>query len=133
MSEMTKPDTDSVADLTQAISRFISEREWDPYHNPKNLSMGCAIEAAELMEHFQWCSTEESVKKVHDPEWREEIEEEVADVAIYALRIAEICGIDLGRAILSKLVKNAAKYPVELVKGKPHKYTYYHRQGRLKK
>jgi NTP pyrophosphatase (non-canonical NTP hydrolase) len=125
-----RPDTDSVAALTKAVSKFISERDWDPYHNPKNLSMGCAIEAAELMEHFQWGTGEESLSKVRDPEWREPIEEEVADVAIYILRIAEICGFDLGDAVLKKLVKNAVKYPVELVKGKPHKYTYYHRKGK---
>jgi dCTP diphosphatase len=125
-----KAGSDSVQELTQAVSRFISEREWDPFHNPKNLSMGCAIEAAELMEHFQWCTGEEAVSKVRDPEYREAIEEEVADVAIYVLRFAEIGGIDLGRVILDKLVKNAAKYPVELVRGKPHKYTYYRNRKR---
>lgn len=122
---MKKAETDSIEALTKAVSRFISEREWDPYHDPKNLSMGCAIEAAELMEHFQWGTGAEATAKVRDPEYREAIEEEVADVAIYVLRFAEIAGIDLGRAVLDKLVKNAAKYPIELVRGKPHKYTYY--------
>lgn len=125
-----RPDTDSVKALTRAVSRFITEREWGPYHDPKNLSMGVAIEAAELMEHFQWESSEASHKKVRDPEWREEVEDEIADVAIFALRFAEIAGIDLGGAILRKLRKNARKYPLELVRGKNFKYTYYRRLAR---
>jgi NTP pyrophosphatase (non-canonical NTP hydrolase) len=128
-----RPDVDSVSALQGAVCRFIAEREWDPFHTPKNISMGIAIEAAELMEHFQWSSPEESVAKVRDPEWREEIEEEIADVAIFALRFAEISGIDLGEAVLAKLVKNAKKYPVELVKGKPHKYPYYRRLAKKAK
>ncbi len=126
-----KKDTDSVASLTRAISHFIGEREWDPFHTPKNLSMGIAIEAAELMEHFQWISTEESLAKVRDPQWREEIEDEIADVTIFALRFAEIAGFDVGKAMLKKLEKNALKYPVDLVKGKPHKYTYYRKLAQL--
>lgn len=133
--EMRKDDVprDSIEALTQSVSRFISDREWGPYHTPKNIAMGIAIEAAELMEHFQWVSPEESARKVRDPQWREEIEEEIADVAIFALRFAEICGLELGAAILSKLAKNAKKYPVELVRGKPHKYTYYRKMARLAK
>ena len=119
------PNTDSVESLTRAVSRFITEREWDPFHDPKSLSMGIAIETAELMEHFQWESPEASHRKVRDPEWREDIEDEIADVTIFTLRFAEVAGIDLGSAILRKLKKNALKYPLELVRGKNYKYTHY--------
>jgi len=130
MARKKRPNTDSVAALTAAVSRFITEREWGPFHDPKNLSMGVAIEAAELMEHFQWLSGEESKRKARDPEYREAVEDEIADVTIFALRFAEITGIDLGAVILSKLKKNAVKYPKELVRGKPHKYTYYQQKAR---
>ena len=87
--------------------------------------MSIAIEAAELMEHFQWLSENESKELLRDKTKRGEIEDELADIAIYILDFCEHFGVDLEKSILNKLDKTAKKYPVHLVKGKAHKYTYY--------
>ncbi|HAH21744.1 MAG TPA: NTP pyrophosphohydrolase, partial [Candidatus Omnitrophica bacterium] len=91
----------------------------------KNISMSIAIEAAELMEHFQWLGADESKELLRDKTKRGEIEDELADIAIYILDFCEHFGVDLEKSILNKLDKTAKKYPVHLVKGKAHKYTYY--------
>lgn len=116
--------SDSLAFLTGEVSRFAKVRGWGRFHTPKNLAMSVAIEAGELMEEFQWQSPAESLKKARGAQ-KEQVADEAADVAILLLRLAEVSGIDLGRAVLAKLEKNGKKYPVRLVKGKPHKYTYY--------
>ena len=123
--------TDSIQELTAEVSSFARVRRWGRFHSPKNLSMGIAIEAAELMEQFQWLTAEESFKRARG-KYKEEVADELADVAVFVLRMAEVCNIDLGGAILAKLDKNAQKYPVELVRGKPHKYTYYLAKKRWK-
>ena len=111
--------------LQEKIREFIRERDWLKFHSPKNISMSIAIESAELMEHFQWLSENESKELLRDKNKRGEVEDELADIAIYILDFCEHFGVDLEKSILSKLDKTAKKYPVRLVKGKAHKYTYY--------
>lgn len=108
--------------IQNKIKKFVKERDWEKFHTPKNLSMSLSIEAAELMEHFQWTnSAEEAVRVLKDKRKKLEIEDEVADVAIYLMGFCGLYGIDLEKAILRKIKKNAKKYPVKLVKGKMEK------------
>ncbi|MHC9539460.1 MAG: nucleotide pyrophosphohydrolase [Vulcanimicrobiota bacterium] len=99
--------------LIEEVGRFIDERQWSPYHNPKNLSMSISIEAAELMELFQWCDLEGAWKLGSNNESRERIEEELADIVIYSLSLARALNIDVSLAVLSKLDKNRIKYPAD--------------------
>jgi NTP pyrophosphatase (non-canonical NTP hydrolase) len=110
-------------EITDKIRRFRDERDWAQFHNPKDMAMALSIEAGELMEHFLWKSPEEVVARV--VEKRKEIEEEVADVAIYLVELADILGIDLFEAMERKMEKNAAKYPAEQVRGSSLKYNEY--------
>ena len=91
------------------IRKFRDDRDWKQFHNPKDLAVSISIEAAELLELFQWKSGEESARFAVDS--KERVSEEIADVAIYLVELADITGIDLARAIDAKLVKNARKYP----------------------
>ncbi len=113
----------TVAELRERVMAFAREREWEQFHTPKNLSMALAAEAGELMEHFLWVDARESADTVRLPKKRPHIEDEIADVVIYALEFANVCGIDLAAAIEAKLDKNAAKYPVEKARGRAVKYT----------
>jgi NTP pyrophosphatase (non-canonical NTP hydrolase) len=108
-------------DVIDKIRQFRDERDWKQFHDPKNLAMSIAIEAAEIMEHFQWVDRDKSLQ--HAAESREEIADEIADVAIYLIELADVTGIDLQTAILAKLKKNAVKYPVEKSRGSITKYT----------
>ena len=112
---------DSLAGLQDAIEAFVAERDWAQFHTPKNLAMGVAIEAAEIMEHFLWCSGEESRTLV--PSKRDEVASEIADVLIYLVRLGDQLGIDPVAAARAKLVENARKYPVEKSRGNAKKYT----------
>ncbi|HMC90464.1 MAG TPA: nucleotide pyrophosphohydrolase [Gemmataceae bacterium] len=110
--------TTTLAALKEAMRRFVAERSWEPFHSPKNLSMGAAVEAAELMEHFLWVDNDASRQVVNDPKQMEQIADEIADVACYLLALANTLGIDLSDAIAAKLAKNAVKYPAEKYRGK---------------
>ena len=107
-----------MADLRAIVRQFVAEREWQPFHNPKNLSGSIAIEAAELMEIFQWLTAEQSQDTVHDPSALQHAREELADVFIYCIALANVLNIDLGQAIHDKMAVNAVKYPVETVRGR---------------
>ena len=112
--------TDASATLGQlksAVRRFSEERDWAQFHSLKNLSMALAIEAAELMEPFQWLAPDEADRLPDEPARRQAIEEELADVVIYALQFANRAEIDLAAAIAAKIAKNARKYPVDLSRG----------------
>ncbi len=98
--------------LQAQLEQFASERGWERYHTPKNLSMALAGEAAELMEVFQWMTPEESVAVAESPEDLQRAEEEIADVFIYLARLTATLGIDLESAVQAKIAMNAAKYPV---------------------
>lgn len=115
--------TTTVAELRERVFAFARARDWEQFHSPKNLSMALAAEAGELMEHFLWCESAASAAAARDPRKRTDIEDELADVVIYALEFANISNIDLSVAIEAKLAKNAAKYPVEKARGNSAKYT----------
>lgn len=115
--------SDSLVELRSRINQFVKERDWDQFHSPKNLAMAMIVEAAELVEHFQWDTLEESLKL--DEEKREKVGQELADTFVYLLRIAEVTGIDLIEAANRKIDLNAKKYPVEKAKGSNKKYTEY--------
>lgn len=108
-------------DLTGRIVAFRDERDWKQFHSPKNLAASISIEAAELLECFQWSSDETMADDVEKR--RGEIEEEIADVLIYALLLAHDTGIDPTEAVRRKLAKNDEKYPAEKAKGSRAKYT----------
>jgi NTP pyrophosphatase (non-canonical NTP hydrolase) len=110
--------TTTVAVLKNAMRQFVAERNWEPFHSPKNLSMGAAVEAAELMEHFQWVDNDTSRQVMHDPVKLSEVADEMADVACYLLALSNTLGIDLSEAILAKLAKNAVKYPADRYRGR---------------
>lgn len=108
----------SVQKLRDWVAQFVAERDWQQFHSPKNLSMGLAIEAAELMEHFQWISLEESWQMVTQADRLHAVAEELADVLCYALAMANVLQIDLTSAVRQKLQKNAQKYPVAQYRGR---------------
>lgn len=113
------PDTTTtIADLREVVRRFVDERDWRQFHSPKNLSMSLAIEAAELMEHFQWIDAAESRRLADDPQKLKAVGEEIADVLCYVLALANELNIDLATALHDKMVKNAIKYPAELSRGR---------------
>lgn len=107
----------TVAELREAMRRFVAERQWERYHDPKNLSMAIAIEAAELMEHFQWLRSEELPKAQTDAERHAEVTDEIADVMCFLLSMANALNLDLAAAVEQKLVKNVAKYPADKFRG----------------
>src|ERR671911_1982699 len=110
-------------DLRRAINVFIRERDWEQFHSPKNLAMALNVEVAEIVEHFQWLTEEQS--KNLPPEKLAEIREEIGDVMIYLTEFADKLGIDPVEAAKAKVTINGRKYPAELVKGKASKYTEY--------
>lgn len=111
-------DATTVAELRQLVEDFVAERDWSRYHSPKNLAMSIAIEAAELMEHFQWLDAGELQDVANDPAKRAAAGEELADVMCYALAMADALGLDVSQAMQAKMLKNAQKYPVEDYRGR---------------
>lgn len=114
---MTDSDT-TIAQLRQLVNDFVSQRDWHQFHTPKNLAMSISIEAAELMEHFQWLERNESRAVAHDPEKLVAVGEELADVVCYALAMANELGFDLSDAVRDKMAKNERKYPAEEFRGR---------------
>jgi NTP pyrophosphatase (non-canonical NTP hydrolase) len=100
------------------IIKFRNDRDWKQYHNPKDLAISLSLEASELLENFQWSTSEESVSKRLD-----QIKEELADVLIYAVLFADSTGLDLDRIVMEKLAINQKKYPADKAFGKKEKYT----------
>jgi len=109
--------------LIEQVRAFARERDWDQFHSPKNLSMGLSIEAAEILEIFQWLTEEQS--KVLNAEALSRLEEEIGDVMIYLIGLADRFGLDPAVLAANKLTINAQKYPADLVRGKAKKYTEY--------
>ena len=112
-----------VSKLKQLAQDFVDERDWNKYHNPKDLAISIAIQASELMELFQWMGQSEVEKMAKDEHKLLRIKEELADVMILCLNMGNTLGIDLSQAIVEKIEKNKAKYPAELVRGNYRKYT----------
>jgi NTP pyrophosphatase (non-canonical NTP hydrolase) len=106
--------------LRQRVRRFAEERDWGQFHTPKNLASAVSVEAGELLEQFQWAETG-NVAELSSSK-RDRIADEIADVLIYLVRLADVMAIDLPRATDMKLANNALKYPVALAKGKSGKY-----------
>ena len=113
MTEISESDANTTVSTIRAeVQQFGLERDWGKYHTPKNLSMSIAIEAAEIMEHFQWQSSEQSSKLVREPEIKQLVADELADVLIYCFILADQAEIDISSAVRSKMARNQKRYPV---------------------
>ena len=110
-----------ISELTAQVNDFVTERDWEQFHSPKNLAMAMIVEAAELVEHFQWLRPEESDSLTNNK--KEKIAEELADILIYTVRLADRLELDLEQSAKDKLTKNRRKYPVEKARGRATKYT----------
>jgi len=115
------PAPDVLAELRIKLRHFAAERDWDQFHSPKNLAMALSVEASELLEHFQWVSDAES--SALSPETRSKVAEELADVLLYLVRLADKLDVDLAIAASEKLKVNAAKYPADKARGSSKKYS----------
>jgi NTP pyrophosphatase (non-canonical NTP hydrolase) len=113
--------SDPLRELALVLRRFADERDWDQFHAPKNLAMALSVEAAELLEHFQWLGEEESKQLPADK--LAQVGEEMADVLLYLVRLADKLDVDLVQAAKRKVQLNAQKYPVERARGTSRKYT----------
>lgn len=114
---------DALASLKLRLRAFARARDWEQFHSPKNISMALIVEAAELVEHFQWL-TEEQSRQLEAPA-QQLVEQELADILLYLIRIADMLDVDLVAAAGKKIVLNEEKYPVDRVKGRADKYTEY--------
>jgi NTP pyrophosphatase (non-canonical NTP hydrolase) len=110
--------TTTISELRELIRAFVEERDWRQFHSPKNLSMALAIEAAELMEHFQWISVEASRELALDDAKRAAAGEELADVIAYGFALANELGLDVSETIRDKMAKNIQKYPADEFRGR---------------
>jgi NTP pyrophosphatase (non-canonical NTP hydrolase) len=118
-----------VSDLRQLrdlVRQFVDERDWDQFHTPKNLAAALTVEAAELLEHFQWLQNGRAEEL--GPDKLVEVRHEMADVLVYLVRIADKLDVDLMQAVQDKMVLNRAKYPADLVRGDARKYYEYKRE-----
>jgi len=107
------------------VNNFSSDRDWDQFHSVKNLSMALSVECSELLEIFQWLTEDQSNQIKNDPAMLSKVEDEVADIFVYLLRIISKTDIDLEKVVLNKMNKNAEKYPIELSRGNSKKYNDY--------
>jgi dCTP diphosphatase len=115
----------TIQELKDLVATFARERDWDQFHSPKNLSMALAVEAAELMELFQWKTEQQSWDVQSDPTLRGRVADELADITYFVLNLCNRLEIDLVSSFTVKLEKNAAKYPTDRVRGKAAKYSEY--------
>jgi NTP pyrophosphatase (non-canonical NTP hydrolase) len=120
VNEMAETDFDRIK---KQVRQFVVERDWDQFHSPKNLSMALIVEAAEMVEHFQWLTEEQSCNL--SPEKLAEVEQELADIQVYLISLAEKLQLDLISAVDKKMALNAKKYPADQVRGSSKKYTEY--------
>jgi NTP pyrophosphatase (non-canonical NTP hydrolase) len=114
--------SDVLTSLRDELRAFAAERDWDQFHSPRNLATALSVEAAELLEPFQWL-TEEQGRNL-PPEVRTAVEEEIADVLLYLVRLADRLDVDLAAAARAKIARNAAKYPIDKARGSARKYTH---------
>ena len=117
-----------MVELRDKLREFVEERDWNQFHTPKNLAMALAGEAAEILEIFQWLTAEQSSRLADDK--MAEVREEIGDVLIYLVRLADQLGIDPMEAANEKIEKNRKKYPVELSRGRADKYTAYQKPAK---
>jgi NTP pyrophosphatase (non-canonical NTP hydrolase) len=105
------------------LRSFAAERDWEQFHTPKNLIMALTGEVGELAELFQWLAPEQVAAAVQKADFLDKVRDEMADVAAYIFRLADVLGVDLGQAMRTKIAKNAQKYPVDKAKGHARKYS----------
>jgi dCTP diphosphatase len=117
-----RPDSELVR-LRDVVRQFAEERDWDQFHTPKNLSSALCVEAAELLEHFQWIERGDAAELGASK--LEQVRHEMADVLVYLVRLADKLDVDLHAAVLEKMVLNRAKYPADKVRGDARKYSEY--------
>ncbi len=108
----------TIRDLRRCVADFIRERDWEQFHDPKNLAMAIATEAAELMEHFRWVKNDDALASLADPLKRNEVADELADILAFLLSFANVADIDLSTALRTKMEKNTRKYPADEYKGR---------------
>ena len=120
---MISDKTTRIFELRERVSNFIEDRDWNKYHNPKDIAISITIEASELLEVFQWVEDKDLDNTIKEPTKIARLEEELADVMIYCFSLANAVNIDIARAVMSKIEKNERKYPAEQVKGDYRKYT----------
>ena len=123
MRSCAMPNQSDLLMLRDKLRSFAADRDWDQFHSPKNLSMALMVEVAELMEHFQWLTEAQSLDLATKS--KDAVSEELADILLYLVRLSDKLDVDLPKAALRKLEKNAAKYPAEQVRGSAKKYTEY--------
>jgi NTP pyrophosphatase (non-canonical NTP hydrolase) len=111
-------DHTTLADLRRRIAEFIAARDWEQFHTPKNLSASIAIEAAELLEHFQWLTDEQAAAVMQDEEKLAAVADEMADVIIYTLSLANALDVDVSEAVMGKLERNEGRFPAEEWRGR---------------
>ena len=111
-----------IEEIQNKLAVFAEEREWDQFHSPKNISMALAVEAGELLEIFQWMTESDSMLATSDSKLRGRIEEEIADIQINLLRLADKLSVDVESAVNRKIESNAQKYPIDRFKGSSRKY-----------
>lgn len=105
--------------IKQQLKQFAKERDWEQFHSPKNLSMALSVEVAELVEHFQWAKEADSYQ--HAPEKHQAIASEIADIQMYLVLLADQLNVDIASSVNNKIEKNKERFPIEQVKGRPHK------------
>jgi dCTP diphosphatase len=115
--------SNDLASIRDTVRTFVDERDWDQFHTPKNLSSALSVEAAELLEHFQWLHTGAAAEL--GPDKLRQVRHEMADVLVYLVRLADKLDVDLGAAVEEKMVLNRAKYPADKVRGDMRKYDEY--------
>lgn len=109
--------------INDRVEQFVNERDWDQFHSIKNLTAALSVESSELVEIFQWLTEAESNQAKLNPALKTKVEDEVADVFVYLLRVVSKMDIDLEEVVLRKIQKNAQKYPIEKARGKATKYS----------
>lgn len=124
-----KDATTTVGELRENVRAFIAEREWEPFHHPKDLAISVTLEAAELLEHFQWEEKRPLSALRKDAALVSELSDELADILHYLITFANVMDIDIAQALERKMRKNAEKYPVALSRGGATKYTHLQRAG----
>jgi NTP pyrophosphatase (non-canonical NTP hydrolase) len=120
---MAEPGGDVFAELRELVRSFAAERDWEQFHTPKNLAVSLCVEAAELLEPFQWLASGEATELTDSK--RDQVRHEMADVLIYLIRLADKLDVDLPAAVHEKVSLNRAKYPIEKVRGDARKYNEY--------
>lgn len=117
----------SLERIRAAQSAFAQERDWAQYHTPRNLILALMGEVGELAEIFQWRGEVGAGLPGFSQSDRQHVGEELSDVLLYLIRLSDVCGVDLGEAVMAKIQKNAAKYPADVCRGSAAKYTHLHR------